>query len=41
MKGQLVGAPIVVDSKIEDHYKATGRGICETIRRSQDFAEKP
>ena len=40
-KGQLVGAAFVVDSKIEDHYKATVRGICETIRRSQDFAEKP
>jgi hypothetical protein len=40
-KGQLVGAAFVVDSKIEDHYKATIRGICETIRRSQDFAEKP
>jgi len=40
-KGQLVGAAFVVDSKIEDHYKATIKGICETIRRSQDFAEKP
>jgi hypothetical protein len=39
--GQLVGAVFVVDSKIEDYYKATVRGICETIRRSQDFAEKP
>ena len=36
-KEQLVGAAFVVDSKIEDHYKATIRGICETIRRSQDF----
>ena len=36
-KDQLVGAAFVVDSKIEDHYKATIRGICETIHRSQDF----
>jgi hypothetical protein len=38
-KGQLVGAAFVVDSKIEDHYKATIRGICETIRRANDFAK--
>jgi hypothetical protein len=38
-KGQLVGAAFVVDAKMEDHYKATIRGICETLRRSQDFAE--
>ena len=37
-KGQLVGAAFVVDSKIEDHYKDTVRGICETIRRAADFA---
>jgi hypothetical protein len=35
--GQLVGAAFVVDSKIEDHYKETVRGICETIRRAEDF----
>jgi hypothetical protein len=35
--GQLVGAAFVVDSKIEDHYKDTVRGICETIRRAADF----
>ena len=39
-KGQLVGATFVVDAKMDDHYKATIRGICETIRRSQDFAQK-
>ena len=38
-KGQLVGAAFVVDSKIEDHYKETVRGICETIRRAEDFAK--
>lgn len=36
---QLVGAAFVVDSKIEDHYKDTVRGICETIRRAEDFAK--
>ncbi len=35
--GQLVSATFVVDSKIEDYYKETVRGICQTIRRSQDF----
>ncbi len=39
-KGQLVGAAFVVDQKIEDHFKETIRGICETIRRADDFAEK-
>ena len=38
-KGQLVGAAFVVDSKIEDHYKETIRGICQTIRRAEDFAK--
>jgi hypothetical protein len=38
-QGQLVGAAFVVDSKIEDHYKETIRGICQTIRRSEDFAK--
>jgi len=38
-KGQLVGAAFVVDSKIEDHYKDTVRGICETIRRAEDFGK--
>jgi hypothetical protein len=37
-QGQLVGAAFVVDSKIEDHYKETVRGICQTIRRAADFA---
>jgi hypothetical protein len=36
-EGQLVGAAFVVDSKIEDHYKDTVRGICETIRLAKDF----
>ena len=40
-KGQLVGAAFVVDSKIEDHYKETVRGICETIRVEKDFTEQP
>ena len=39
-KGQLVGAAFVVDGNIEDHYKETIRGICETLRRSEDFAKK-
>jgi hypothetical protein len=38
-KGQLVGAAFVVDSKIEDHYKETVRGICQTIRRTEDFVK--
>jgi len=38
-KGQLAGAAFVVDAKIEDHYKATVRGICETLRRADDFAK--
>jgi hypothetical protein len=36
-KGQLVGAAFIVDSKIEDHYKETVRGICQTLRRAEDF----
>jgi hypothetical protein len=36
---QLVGAAFVVDSKIEDHYKDTIRGICETIKRAEDFTK--
>ena len=38
-KGQLAGAAFVVDAKIEDHYKETIRGICETLRRGEDFAK--
>lgn len=38
-KGQFVGAAFVVDSKLDDHYKETVRGICETIRRAKDFKE--
>jgi hypothetical protein len=38
-KGQLVGAAFVVDAKIEDHYKETIRGICQTLRRSEDFGK--
>jgi hypothetical protein len=37
--GQLVSATFVVDSRIEDYYKETVRGICQTIRRSQDLAK--
>jgi hypothetical protein len=36
-KGQLVGAAFVVDSKIENHYKETVSGICQTIRTEKDF----
>ena len=35
--GQLVGAAFVVDSKMEDHYKETVRGICQTLRRADDL----
>jgi hypothetical protein len=35
--GQLVGAAFVVDAKMDDHYKDTVRGICETLRRAKDF----
>jgi len=38
-QGQLVGAAFVVDSKIDDYYKETIRGICETVRREADFAK--
>ena len=38
-KGQFVGAAFVVDSKIEDYYKETVRGICQSIRRAEDFAK--
>ncbi|QDU75776.1 hypothetical protein Pan97_28180 [Bremerella volcania] len=34
---QLVAAGFAVDAKLDDHYKETVRGICETIRRSNDF----
>jgi len=36
-QGELVGAAFVVDGKIEDHYKETVRGICQTLRRAKDF----
>jgi hypothetical protein len=38
-KGKLGGAAFVADAKIEDHYKETVRGICETLRRADDFAK--
>jgi hypothetical protein len=38
-KGQLVGAAFVVDSKIEEHYKETVKGICQTLRRAEDFGK--
>jgi hypothetical protein len=38
-QGQLAGAAFVVDSKVEDHYKETVRGICQTIRRAEDFGK--
>jgi hypothetical protein len=40
-KGQFVGAAFVVDAKLEDHYKETIKGICETIRRAKDIAPGP
>jgi hypothetical protein len=36
-KGQLVGAAFVVDGKMDDHYKETVKGICQTLRRAEDF----
>jgi len=36
-KGQLVGAAFVVDAKVDDYYKETVRGICQTLRRAEDF----
>lgn len=39
-QGQLVGGAFVVDSKIDEQYKETIRGICETIRRADDFAKE-
>jgi hypothetical protein len=38
-KGQFVGAAFVVDSSIEDHYKETVSGICQTLRRAEDFGK--
>jgi hypothetical protein len=38
--GQLVGVAFIVDEKIEDHYKETVRGICQTLRRAKDFAKE-
>jgi len=35
--GQLVAAGFAVDAKLDEHYKETVRGICETIKRSDDF----
>ncbi len=37
--GQLVSATFVVDSKVDDYYKEAVRGICQTIRRSEDLAK--
>jgi len=37
--GQLVGAAFVVDSRMDDYYKETVRGICQTIRRAEDFGK--
>lgn len=34
---QLVATGFAVDAKLDEHYKETVRGICETIRRSNDF----
>ena len=37
-KGEFVGAAFVVDSRVDDHYKETIRGICETIRVGEDLS---
>ena len=39
-EGQFVGAAFVADSKIEDLYKETVKGICQTIRRAKDFQQQ-
>jgi hypothetical protein len=39
-KGQLVGAAFVADAKMEDHYKETVRGICQTLRVEKDFTHE-
>jgi len=39
-KGQIVGAAFIVDAKIDEHYKETVRGICQTIRRAEDFGKE-
>jgi len=38
-KGHLVGAAFVVDAKMDDYYKETVRGICQTLRRADDFGK--
>ena len=38
--GQFIGAAFVADSKIEDYYKETVKGICQTIRRAKDFQQQ-
>jgi hypothetical protein len=39
-KGQLVGAAFVIDSKVDEHYKETVSGICQTIRRAEDLPKE-
>jgi hypothetical protein len=36
---QIVAAMFIADSKIEDYYKETARGICQTIRPANDLAQ--
>ncbi|HEV3301663.1 MAG TPA: hypothetical protein VG055_18560 [Planctomycetaceae bacterium] len=36
---QIVAAMFMADSKIEDYYKETIRGICQTIRPANDLAQ--
>jgi hypothetical protein len=38
-KGQLAGAAFIVDANVDEHYKETVRGICQTLRRAEDFAK--
>ena len=39
-KGQLVGGAFVIDSKVDEHYKETVSGICQTIRRAEDLPKE-
>jgi hypothetical protein len=38
--GQLVGVAFVVDKDLEDRYKETVRGICQTLRSAKEFTDK-
>ena len=36
---EAIATTFIADSKIEDYYKETIRGICQTIRRAEDFPQ--